>query len=86
MGEMCLLRIIHRYITSDLFDKITFSLNPHNVRKGLTFRLPKPGSNIRFKCPSFRLQHEHNQRFNQVNIVRLMPVDTFRSLVEAELY
>ena len=86
IDELYLFKIINGHVTSDLLDKFEFATNPFNLRTIPTFRLPAHSTNIRFKCPSFRLQHSHNQSFSQVNIVSHSSVVAFKSIIRAVLY
>ena len=83
--EMCLFKIVNGHLDSDLVEKINFYTNPYSTRSGLIFDLPRRNSNIRFKSPSYRLQHSHNNQFSQINIINQLTVGVFKSIVEAVL-
>lgn len=84
--ELYLFKIMNGYVVSDLRHKFVLASNPYDIRDLPTFRLPTPRTNIRFKCPSYRLQDNHNRSFNRVNIVNGLSIIAFKSLIQREWF
>lgn len=85
IDEMYLFKVVNGHLDSDLIDKINFYANAYGTRSGMTFALTNRKTNIRFKCPSYRLQYYHDSMLNHIDIVNQLPVGVFKSIIEREL-